>query len=876
MIYDFIDKKGTFSIKDPKKYGFYFPLTDKDGKLLSSISPNLSGDIKADNSRFLTPPASIEDLRTNLLCRRDFFIRTKEQTIRLSKARNDKLEAGFLYHKITKKINSLDIKILNFIPYNLPVEIMQVEITNKSARPVKFIPTSFIPLYGRSAENIRDHRHVSSLLNRLYLNKYGIFLKPTMIFDEKGHKENRTSYFCLGFEGSSIPPIGQFPTLDYFCGSHDLISPEAIEKDKPPSKVKRSEFDGKEALASFRFKTKTLKKNQTASYFLIMGLDSSGAKDPIKKVMRNFSKINSPWKIEKYFTATKKYWLRYLNQTDFDFSDKNFNNWLMWVKLQPTLRKLFGCSFLPHFDYGKGGRGWRDLWQDALTLTFTEPDKAKRLILDSFAGVRIDGSNATIITKDNKLISDRNQISRVWADHGIWPYLTLKSYINKTSDLNILTRDITYFKDHLLKRAKQIDTDFNQTDYLLRTKAGQIYKGSVLEHILIQHLSSFFNVGKHNTLRLENADWNDGLDMAAKEGESVAFSFMYAHNLGNLCFFLKNLKTDTVFLAEELLLLLDKIHNPINYNNFKDKQKRLDYFLEKTKRISGKKRKVKIENLIFDLEQKSSHLSDWLRKKEWLKIGFFNGYYDNKSKKAEGKLNNKIKMMLASQVFAIMSGIATKDQIRKIWASSKKYLQDKNLEGFRLNTDFGKLYLDLGRAFGFSYGDKENGAVFSHMVVMFSYSLFQQGFIKEAHQVIGSIYKMATSNKAKIPPLIPEYFNSQGKGLYLYLTGSASWYMYNLIEQILGIRFILGDIVLEPKLTGTCFSKKNITIDWSLKNKRLKISYIRKTKSDKALKISSLFINGVRLKSSHDKYIIERKKLIHTNNKELNIKVYLS
>ena len=30
--------------------------------------------------------------------------------------------------------------------------------------------------------------------------------------------------------------------------------------------------------------------------------------------------------------------------------------------------------------------------------------------------------------------------------------------------------------------------------------------------------------------------------------------------------------------------------------------------------------------------------------------------------------------------------------------------------------------------FGFAYGEKENGAVFSHMTVMFAYALYQRGF----------------------------------------------------------------------------------------------------------------------------------------------------
>ena len=102
----------------------------------------------------------------------------------------------------------------------------------------------------------------------------------------------------------------------------------------------------------------------------------------------------------------------------------------------------------------------------------------------------------------------------------------------------------------------------------------------------------------------------------------------------------------------------------------------------------------------------------------------------------------------------------------------------------RLNTDFGSTYPDLGRAFGFSYGDKENGAFFNHMVVMLAHALYQRGFSKEGRGVFDSIYKMAASKTAKIYPGIPEYFDRKGRGLYLYLTGSASWYIYTLLERI--------------------------------------------------------------------------------------------
>jgi cellobiose phosphorylase len=873
MIYEFINNKGTFTVKNPHKYNAYFPLTNKNGSILSAINSNLGGDIKKDNTHFLTPPATIEDARNNLLCRRDFFIKTDKETIRASFPRQtDTLEAGLLYHKITKKTRTFNIEILNFIPYDLDVEIMWVKVTNKSKKTQKIIPTSFIPLYGRGEKDLRDHRHVSSLLNRVYLNKYGLTLKPTMVFNEEGHTINDTIYFSFGFENNTIPPIGQFPTLDSFYGEGDLISPCAIEKDITPAVTKRPEFDGKESCAAFRFKEKILNPKEETNYFIILGIDKNE-----KKINETFKKLNSLEKISQKLKDTKEYWQTYFSKIDFDFKDPSFNNWLLWVKTQPTLRKLFGCSFLPHFDYGKGGRGWRDLWQDALTLMLTEPDKAKKLIMDNFRGVRIDGSNATIISKNGSFISDRNRISRVWMDHGIWPYLTLRLYLNRSGDINFLLKETSYFKDHLLSRAKEIDSNFSQKDYLLRNTKGRIYTGSVLEHILLQNIIPFFNVGNHNVIRLENADWNDGLDMAAENGESAAFSFMYAHNLKDVCLFLEKLKekTKTITVLEELSLLLDRKNKPINYNNPKEKQSRLQTYFNKTKNISGKKTALDLDDLIEDLKEKSNHLSNWLIKKEWLSAGFFNGYYDNKGRRVEGISKKAKKMMLASSVFAIMSGCLNKKYIDKLWFSIKKHLKDKRTGGFRLNTDFKSLYIDLGRAFGFSYGDKENGAFFNHMAIMLAHSLYKENFVKEGNEVISSIYKMAVNPQAKIYPMIPEYFNNEAAGLYLYLTGSASWYTYTLLHEILGIKFTMGNLLLEPKLLPSNFFKTSIASSFTLGNKKITVCFKNKSTKYKRLNISSVSLGKDKIPHTDTQCIIKKKLIERIKGKEVTITVSL-
>ena len=874
MIYKFIDDKGTFIVKNPLKYNLYFPLTDKNGNILSAIGPNLSGDIKKNNATFLTVPASSEDLRCSPLCRRDFFLKiNNNEILRLSQAWDeDTLEAGFLYHKIIKKTKNIAAEITNFVPHDTSCEIMQIKIRNISKNTLKLLPTSFLPLFGRGEKNLRDHRHVSSLLNRVQLTKNGIVLTPTMVFDEKGHSKNRTSYFVFGYQDNAVAPQGQFPTLDIFLGESDIMTPDAVYKNIKPQKKDKAEFAGKEICAGLRFAEKTLKKGETTTYFLIMGIAQSH--EEINRLTKRFF---YPEKIAGSFEETKKYWLDYLAKISFDFSNRDFNGWLMWVKFQPTLRKLFGCSFLPHFDYGKGGRGWRDLWQDALTLLLTEPEKARALILNNFSGVRLDGSNATIISQEGNFIADRNKISRVWMDHGVWPYLTLKSYLNRTRDLNLLLEEIPYFRDHQLHRAKKIDASFIQKDFLQRDAGGNVLKSSVLEHVLLQQLVQFFNVGNHNVTRLENADWNDGLDMAPDLGESVTFSFMYSDNLKDICFFLKKLqeKTNIMKISKELIILLDTLNTPINYDCVQEKQNRLNDYFHASELPSGEKIDISVNTLIADLEKKGEHSSRWLKEHEWVEPGFFNGYYDNKGIRVEGQTGKRINMMLPPQVFAIMSGVAGPDQIPRMWQAAKKYLLDKKFGGFRLNTDFGDVYMDLGRAFGFSYGDKENGAVFSHMAVMFAHALYKQGYIKEGFEVINSIYKMSTTS-GRIYPMIPEYFNRQGKGLYFFLTGSASWYVYTLIEEIIGIKFLMGDLAIEPKLTGKNFFKKNIGVSFECDGKKYNFRLTAENKKLGILRIKNISLEGKIIAGTGSQSVIKKEDIEKLNKKEIFIEITLT
>ncbi|MCX5701863.1 MAG: cellobiose phosphorylase [Candidatus Omnitrophica bacterium] len=885
-LWKFTDNQGTFYSDNAQRINsLYFPLCNS-SPIMSSVTGDLHGDIKTNFNSFLLQPASRIDLN-NLKSSRNFWIYLNPKKIwsasgvskDIATIKNDdfRLEAGLLWQKITRKNKKTGLKaeITSFIPASLePIEIMYVEITNISSKTVQFIPTAAIPIYGRSCNNLHDHRHVTSLLNRIQKDEFGVIVTPTLSFDESGHKKGNTSYFVFGLDEKSVGPEYIYPTQEEFIGDgSDLEAPVVIYNNLLPDRM--SNIQGKEAMGALRFKEKALRPKEYTCFIVLLGITQDK-----KKIKSIFNRFNSPAKVRRSLETTKYFWQKKSAQILVHSTEGDFDNWFGWVNIQPELRRIFGCSFLPDFDYGKGGRGWRDLWQDCLHLALTNPKEARSLLINNFAGVRIDGSNATIIGQARvEFIADRNNISRVWMDHGIWPLFTAHLYIHQSGDLKILLEKTSYFRDPQLSRAKEKDLSWNPAyGQKLKDRSKKIYKGTILEHLLVQNLIQFFNVGPHNHIRLENADWNDGLDMAYQNGESVTFTAMYGKNLMSLCEIIERLKQKNIVIFKELRILLDSLSNaPINYDSLKEKQRLLGKYFEAVKyEVSGEKVTVEASKLVYDLKKKAEWITRHIQKTEWLKSGFFNGYYNNNKQRVEGMINGAIRMTLVSQTFPIMSGVATEGQVKIILKNVKKYLQDKKLGGFHLNTDFKSEQLSLGRAFSFVYGDKENGAFFNHMAVMFAYCLYARGFAKEGHEVINSIYNMSCdTEKSKIYPCLPEYFNAEGRGMYSYLTGSASWFILTVLTQIFGIRGEYGDLVIEPKLVSDEFkTKKTISITTSFAQRRIEVRFINPSKKDFGkYSISKIILNGrvVAKDLNRGRFVILRDRLLSLTNNNYNV-----
>ncbi len=885
--WSFTGSDGSFHLEDPHKTSYlYFPLVNEAG-LMSAVTPDLHGDAKADQHTFLLAPESLEDLH-NSRSARNFWLYAEEAKTAWSVTGNSaaqisatdpekvSLDAGFLWHTLTRENAKLGLRavVTSIVPASPDqVELTKVVITNISNHALTITPTAALPLYGRSADNLRDHRNVTSLLHRARCTKFGVQVRPVMAFDERGHHPNAITYTAIGAEGDGCPPVGFFPAVEDFIGEGGTLDwPAAVVQPIRECQPAGTTLDGYETIGALRFKQVSLVPGESRSYVLAMAVlqpETNQAEDHLVKTYLSDAQFAA------HLDATKAFWTAQLSTFGAQTGDPQFDMWLKWVAVQPILRRLYGCSFLPAHDYGRGGRGWRDLWQDILALMLMETGPVDQLLFSNFAGIRLDGSNATIIgSRPGEFKADRNNIPRVWMDHGLWPLMTTSLYIDQSGDLNFLLRQAAYFKDSHTHRCQQ--TDFAWTaasGTIQQIQGGEIFEGTVLEHFLIQHLTAFFHVGEHNNILLEGADWNDGMDMAHHRGESVAFTQFYAANLRQLSQLAKDLQAsgiEEVDLLQELLPLLDTLGNPVDYENIPAKQGRLaHYFNQVAGTISGKKIRVSLNALAADLQVKADWLMAHLRAQEYIQNAegyhWFNGYYNDDGERLEGDHPQGMRMTLSGQVFALMGGIATDEQAREVLRAADHYLFDDKVGGYRLNTNFHELLLNMGRCFGYAYGHKENGAMFSHMAVMFAYALYQRGFTQEAFKALNAIYaQSANFAVSRMYPGIPEYFSERGRGMYPYLTGSASWYLLTIITQVFGVRGNRGNLTLAPMLLKEQFDQQgDAALTTLFAGRKLRVAYHNPHGLEYgSYNIQKVTINGKEISGEGAKEVILPRKLI--------------
>lgn len=803
--------------------GYYLPMFNKQ-EIVSSITPFLSGDLNLGYYNYALEPISNNGLY-NLTGKRNihFFINDERFDLngQLQNQQEDKViyEVDMLTQTVIRTNNLFELKVTSLVPLEDNLEVHKVTLRNLTNEKFKVKATTSIPLYSRSPENIHDHRHVTSLLNVARVLENGIINKPTLTFDERGHKENDYSYSVFAYSKQS-KVINYIPKLDDYINLGSMTYPKGIN-----GNVKYNIGDiitGYEVIGALEFEETIVEPNETFEIMLLIGISN----DEDELIKQNHKYQNTEVfdieveKVLKHFKELNSY-------IKFDLESNEKTKQLEWVTLQPILRRFLGNSFLPHHDYGHGGRGWRDLWQDLLSLIFSGDKTVKEAILNNFKGVRIDGSNATIIgNKPGEFKADRNLITRVWSDHGAWPLLTTKLYIDESGDVEILFNEQTFYEDQFTHYTKKNKTNYHVTNQLHVNN--EIYTGTILEHLLLQNIVGYFNIGKNGYTRLEDADWNDGLDMASDLGETIPFTMFYLNNLRVIVDLLKNTNNDVIKITNHLSEL---IFENIELNRF--------YDLVSTNSLESilVNKDLLINQLVKLIEIKESHLNN----NSVINNTHYQSYYDN-----EGKvLDSKDTVSLTAQAMALVNNIPNMEFASNVAKTTKEKLFDENIGGYRLNSNYNKVLPNMGRAYGFSYGHKENGAVFCHMATMYAYGLYNYNLVDYGSEAINTLLDQSLKESSKVLAGVPEYYNNEGVGMYPFLTGTASWVVKLLREQVFGLTMNYGTLTINPKLKSKDFNEKIASIETIIFDKKVKFTYHNPKELDYGqYKIEKILIDG--------------------------------
>ena len=383
-------------------------------------------------------------------------------------------------------------------------------------------------------------------------------------------------------------------------------------------------------------------------------------------------------------------------------------------------------------------------------------------------------------------------------------------------------------------------------------------------HLIIQQLTSFYNVNNKNVLLLEGADWNDTYDMARENGGSVCFYNFYANNFLVLSAILKELKKNGsthITLLEEVTMLLDNLpgQQKVDYQSPEVKRAHLKNYFESVEHtVSGKKTSLLIDDIVADLEAKSLHISNHILENEIVTTNegnrFFNGHYDNVENKIGGQKEDGVMMDLTSQVIPIICNITDKAMSAEVYESIKKILKDDNSPGIRLTSEFKNIDLNIGRITGFVYGHKEHGSKWVQQNIMLAYGLYNQGLVAQGNEIMQEVYEIANHTEtAKIFPGIPSYFDNQNKGAYAYLTGSSSWFMLTLITQIFGVKGKYGALCIEPKLSIDYFNEEGISeISTIFSGRNINVVFVNKNHLNfGSYNIKDIAVNGNKISVSN-------------------------
>lgn len=647
---------------------------------------------------------------------------------------------GMSYSKIKGSKNGIETEVLQFIPLGFWGEILKVSVKNTSGASKKVKLFSFIEwcLWNAEDDMTNFQRNFST---------GEVEIDDSVIYHKTEFKERRNHY---AFYSVNAPIQGFDTDRETFIGLYNgFDKPDAVFEGKPRNTVAH----GWSPIASHYIEVE-LQAGESKDFVFMLGYVEVTPEDKWEsKLVINkkpakamIAKYDTTEKVMAAYNELRAYWDNLLGTITIQSNDERLDRMVnIWNQYQcmVTFNMSRSASF---FESGIGrGMGFRDSNQDLIGFVHQIPSRARERIIDIASTQFEDGScyhqYQPLTKKGNAAIGgDFN-------DDPLWLILSTTEYIKETGDYSILDEMVPFDNDE--------------------TKAKTHF-----DHLHISFNFIINNLGPHGLPLIGRADWNDCLNLNCFSSEPNESFQTTGNKKGRTA---ESLMIAGLFVVygREFITLCKQIGK---HAEAAEAQKHVDAMVETVK------------------------LHGW--DGEW-----YLRAYDYFGRKIGSNENEEAKIFIESQGWCSMAEIGIEDGMVEKSLNAVKERLDCEYGIVLNNPAFTKYYIEYGEISTYPAGYKENAGIFCHNNpwIMIGETLIGRGdrayeyftkiapsFLEEIsdlHKVEPYVYCQMIAGKDAFKP---------GEGKNSWLSGTAAWNFYTIVQYILGIKPDYNGIAINP------------------------------------------------------------------------------
>jgi cellobiose phosphorylase len=649
---------------------------------------------------------------------------------------------GMGYTVIGSTHGGIEAHTRYFVPLDENLEIWQLTVTNKRATKASISAFASIEFCLWDAQDDSTNFQRNFSIGQVEVEDGVIYHKT-----EYRERRDHFAYFATSAKG------GAFDTQrDVFLGHYrGWDKPATVEA----GKLTNSIAHGWAPIGAHQAKL-DLAPGETKQIVFVLGyhenpvaekFDPPGSQTINKKTVKPvIAKYLDPKQADAAFERLRQYWAGLLDIFQVNTPDIHTNRMVnIWNAYQcmATFNMSRSASF---FESGIGrGLGFRDSNQDLLGFVHMAPIRARERIID-LAATQLPSGGAyhqyQPLTKRGN-----NDVGSGFNDDPHWLIIGVAAYLKETGDWSILDEKVPYDNE----------------------------PGS--ETPLYEHLQRSFHytlerLGPHGLPLIGRADWNDCLNLNCFS-DTPGQSFQTTTNKDGKV-------AESVFIAglfvhagQELAAIA--------------KHRGLD--AEATKYLA-------------EVEK----MDQVVRKHGWDGEWFLRAY-DDFGAKIGSKECEEGKIFIETNGYCVLAGIGLKDGLAaKALESTRKHLATKH--GIVLQQPaYSKYYLNLGEISSYPPGYKENAGIFCHNNPWVIIAETRLGHGDEAHDYYSRINPSAREEISDLHRCEPYVYAQMiagkdaptfGEAKNSWLTGTAAWNYYAIVQWILGIRTSLEGLEIAP------------------------------------------------------------------------------